>query len=458
MRLRTRIALISAAAVAIVVVVAVVLAQNVASRELIHEIDQSLINRVQSVERLPQGVTLEDVFRRDANRFRRLGPDSILGRASSGFDALFVQYVSSTGVAVAPGDQPVQLPVAEADLAIATHHPSPRVLRTVEVPEGRLRMITVSIPGGAVQVARSLEEVDATLAGVTGKLTIAGAVGVALAGLLGLVVARGALRPVDRLTDTVEHVAETQELAARIEVERDDEIGRLATSFNAMLEALHESRVQQQQLVRDAGHELRTPLTALRTNIELLARAGELPEEQRKELLDAAAFELRELSDLTVELVELAADPSGVTEVKETVRLDELTERVAERFRIRTGREITVRTSPTSVEGRVSGLERAVANLIDNADKWSPPGSPIQVTVIDGEVRVADEGRGIDPDDRGRVFDRFYRSDAARSTPGSGLGLAIVKKVVDEHDGAVFVDESTAGGAAVGFRLPVVAG
>jgi len=448
-------ALISAAAVAVVVVVAVVLAQAVARRELLGEIDQSLADRVEAIERFPGNVGVGDLISRDQGRFRRFGPEAIFGRSDSGFDAVFLQFVADDGRTVAARDQPVTLPVDDVDIAVASGVPH-SALRTVTVDEERLRMITTSVPGGAVQLARSLREVDDTLAGVTGTLTIAGAVGVVLAGLLGLAVARSALRPVDRLTETVEHVAATRELAARIDVARDDEVGRLARSFNAMLEALEQSRTQQQQLVRDAGHELRTPLTALRTNIELLARADTLPEDQRRELLDAATLELRELSDLTAELVDLAADPAAVAESVEVARLDELAERVVDRFRRRTGREIALRATPAPVEVRVAAVERAIGNLIDNAHKWSPPGAVIEVEVDGGAVRVRDRGPGVDAADKDRVFDRFYRAPAARTTPGSGLGLAIVKKVVEDHGGTVLVADRPGGGAEVGFELPVV--
>ncbi len=462
MRLRTRMALISATAVAVVVVVAGFLAQAVARQELLKEIDESLVTRAGEIQRFPLAalelfVNTPATAAREAGergRFRPFGPDSILGRGTTGFDAFFVQIVLPTGERGVPDDQPVVLPTPE-DLEQVRRGYTASPPQTVEVDGDHIRVVAVPLGGGIVlQMGRSLEEVEDTLKGVTGRLTLAGAVGVALAGLLGLVVARSALRPVDELTETVEHVAETQELASRIEVERDDEIGRLAKSFNAMLEALEESRVQQQQLVRDAGHELRTPLTALRTNIELLARARNLTEQQRTELLNAATAELRELSDLSTELVDLAADSVAVTEPPQTVQLDELVGRVVERFRRRTGREITLQAAEVTAEVSVSSIERAVANLIDNADKWSPDGGSIEVTVEGNAVRVRDHGPGIDPADVPRVFDRFYRSAAARTTPGSGLGLAIVKKVVTEHGGEVFVEHPDGGGALVGFRLP----
>lgn len=465
MRLRTRMALISAAAVAVVVVLAVVLAQQVARRELMREIDESLVQRAEDIERFPLGAL--EIFTGEAasggeRGFRRFGPESLFGRSDRGFDALYFQWLAPNGEVYPAANQPLSLPVSPQDSELAMRAEGDqvsgktRLIRTVEADGERLRMITAPLPSGAIQIGRSLEEVDETLVGVTGTLTIAGAIGVALAALLGLVVARSALRPVDALTETVEHVAKTQELAARIEVDRDDEIGRLAKSFNAMLEALDESRVQQQRLVRDAGHELRTPLTALRTNIELLARAKTLDDAQRTELLDAATSELRELSDLTAELVELAADAAAVTEPPQTERIDELAERVAERFRRRTGRDIVLGSEPFTATVSVTALERAISNLVDNAHKWSPPGAAIHVDVRPGRVAVSDEGPGIRAEDQARVFDRFYRSDEARTTPGSGLGLAIVKKVVDELGGEVFVDANGEKGATVGFTLPTV--
>ncbi len=457
MRLRTRMALISATAVAVVVIVAVVLAQQVARRELMGEIDQSLVDRVDAIgSALGQGQDADDfgeAVAGRAGRFRRVGPEDIFGRGGSGFDAVFYQVVFADGRVRAPTDQPVELPVEPIDLALAGQ-PSASIIRTVGDGDDRVRMITASVPGAAIQFGRSLQEVDETLAGVTGTLTLAGLVGVALAGLLGLVVARSALRPVDDLTKTVEHVAKTRELAARIDVERDDEIGRLARSFNGMLEALEESQVQQQQLVRDAGHELRTPLTALRTNIELLARAETLDDHERREVLDAAAFELRELSDLSAELVDLAADPTVVTEPRQTERIDDLIDRVAERFRWRTGRPINVQAEPFSAEVGITALERAVSNLVDNAHKWSPEGAPITIEARVDRIAVTDQGSGIREEDKKRIFDRFYRADTARTTPGSGLGLAIVKKVVEELGGDVFVESSDGMGATVGFTLP----
>jgi len=447
MKLRTRLALLSALAVAAVIVVAAIGAAKAAEREFLAEIDETLLERADLVPRL--GDLAASGQLRVGRGLERFGPNNPFGRGGS--DELF-QIVRADGqLGLISSEEP--LPADEVDLRIAQGYAA-ATIRSVSSDDGRYRILTVPVNGGAVQVARSLAEFDASTARLARTLTIAGGVGVALAGVAGLLVAKSALKPVDQLTETVEHVATTQELGARIAVERNDEVGRLAMRFNEMLEALQSSRVQQERLVRDAGHELRTPLTALRTNVELLARGHGMTDEQRSELLLAATAELEELTTLTAELVELAADPSAPTERSVEVDLGELAERVAERFRKRSQHTIVVTADDSMVIGRLSELETAVGNLVDNAIKWSPQAEPITITVDSRSIAVDDAGTGIPHGDLGRVFDRFYRSDTARTTPGSGLGLAIVRKIVEGHGGTVFAEASQHGGASVGFRLP----
>jgi two-component system sensor histidine kinase MprB len=221
-----------------------------------------------------------------------------------------------------------------------------------------------------------------------------------------------------------------------------------------MLKALGASRQQQQQLVADASHELRTPLTSLRTNIELLAKSIDMDVVEKQELLSDVTFELGELTAMVSELVELATDAQVEEEPVSRVDLADLVEQVAERARRRTGRTIEVDADDVMIEGRPGMLERAVGNLVDNAHKWSPPDESIEILVRGGTVEVIDHGPGIEEADRSLVFDRFYRATRARAMPGSGLGLAIVKQVVDLHGGRVWADETTEGGARVGFEIP----
>jgi two-component system sensor histidine kinase MprB len=447
-KLGTRIAVIAATAVAVAVLAASVGAYFAARDELMDEVDQSLVELANQAQNL---AGIEAIIR-SANPRRPFGRES-------GFDVIYLQAFSRDGATVAPPRQSLSLPVSGVDLEVSSGDRR-AAIRDVDAGDVHLRMITVRLPsppfesGATIQLARSLEEVDGTLAGLTVLLGVVGVGGVALAALLGLIVARGAIRPIGRLTEAAEHVAETQELAARIDVNREDEVGRLAGSFNAMLAALEESRVQQRRLVRDAGHELRTPLTALRTNIEVLNRADTMPPDQRRQLLDDVTFELEQLGDLVTELVDLATDPQTASEPPVDLRLDELIEQVVARFERRTGRTVNVDVAPERIEGRRPMLERAVSNLLENAHKFSPSEAEIEVGLQDGRVTVRDRGSGIEDGDRPHVFDRFYRATAARTAPGSGLGLSIVQHVAEDHGGTVFAEEAPGGGAVVGFTVP----
>jgi two-component system sensor histidine kinase MprB len=255
------------------------------------------------------------------------------------------------------------------------------------------------------------------------------------------------------LTRAAEHVAATRDLEVPIEVTRRDEIGRLAAAFNTMLAALASSRSQQRRLVADAGHELRTPLTSLRTNIEVLARVGDMPAGDRTELLADARQELEELSALVGELVDLAAD--APPEESLALRLDEVVGEAVERFRRRSGREVFLTAEETVLQGKPGRLTRAVGNLLDNAGKFSPPNTPVEVALRAGRLEVRDHGPGFGAEDLSRVFERFYRAVGARTTPGSGLGLAIVEEVAREHGGRAFAANADGGGAVVGFEVPV---
>jgi two-component system sensor histidine kinase MprB len=279
--------------------------------------------------------------------------------------------------------------------------------------------------------------------------------GVALAGGLGFAVSRAATRPLARLTGAAERVTATGELHHRIPEGTDDEPGRLAAAFNAMLAALEGSRDAQRQLVADASHELRTPLTAIRANIELLERAPGLPPGERAAMLASARGQLEDLTVLVGDLVDLARPGERPVEPPEDLRLDELVADAVERARVHapaTAFELTA--EPCVVRARRGRLARAVGNLLDNAVKWSPPGAPVEVRVQDGEVTVRDHGPGIAKTDLPHVFDRFYRAPSARGLPGSGLGLAIVKHVADAHRGTVSAETAPGGGTLLRLALP----
>jgi two-component system sensor histidine kinase MprB len=280
-------------------------------------------------------------------------------------------------------------------------------------------------------------------------LTLAAGVAVAL------VFTRRVLQPIRTLTQHAERLAETGDLTQRADASRSDELGRLAAAFNKMLEALASSVRQQRQLVADASHELRTPLAVARTNLDVLRRHETLSPEARREIIGEAMIELKEMTQLIDELVALARGDIATFETEPT-RLDVVVEAAVEVAARRSGRQLRVATTPSVVEASPSAISRAVSNLLDNALKWGPSGTPVDVTVEGGVVSVRDYGPGIDPADLPYVFDRFYRAAAARTMPGSGLGLAIVRQVAEAHGGTVSVEAPPGGGALFTLLIPPV--
>jgi two-component system sensor histidine kinase MprB len=245
-----------------------------------------------------------------------------------------------------------------------------------------------------------------------------------------------------------EEVTATRDLTRRIDVQNEDELGRLASAFNEMLVALDASVKAQRRLVADASHELRTPLSSLRTNIEVLAGGKKLPPGERQKLLADVTGQVEELSTLVGDLVEI--DRERPAEV-EDVRLDELVRHAVARAKVRAPKVLfRTQLDESLVRGAPAQLERAVSNLLDNAAKWS---SSVDVAVSDHEVTVRDHGPGISEEDLPHVFDRFYRATNARNLPGSGLGLAIVRHVAQTHGGEATAENAPDGGAVFRFRL-----
>jgi two-component system, OmpR family, sensor histidine kinase MprB len=450
---RRRLALAAAAAVAVAVLLAAAAAYVLVRGQLRGEIDDSLRNRADALAEA-RGVMPPPRFAPD-----RPIPEAVF---ELGGPVPYVQHIAPNGQVLAPGRSPARLPVEPVDIRSARGEEG-AALRDATVDGEHVRILTAPLPdGGAFQLARSLDEVDQVLVDL--RLILGGVLvmGIAFALVLGRLVARAALGPVERLTEASEHVAATRDLSRRIDAGTgDDELGRLANSFNTMLDALDgamaaldRSLHAQRQLVADASHELRTPLTSLRTNIDVLRDPGGLTERQRNELIDDVAMQLDELGALVGDLMEIARGDDRRLEPQD-VRLDALVSEAVERQR-RYSRELRFETrlEPTSVEGAPDRLERAVSNLLDNAAKFSPPGSVVEVALRDGELSVRDHGPGIDPVDMPHVFDRFYRAASARAVSGSGLGLAIVRQTVEAHGGSVSVERAAGGGTVFRLRLP----
>jgi two-component system sensor histidine kinase MprB len=438
------VALLAAACVAGSVALASLGAFLIVRDNLYQQVDVNLANRAQAAVHTPLVET--DLVR---------VPLAFLVSAD-----LQIGQLSASGQLVVPrGGTPP--PTGPQELAVA-QGTSPESLRTDSQTDTRVIALPVS-HGEAIVIAQSLSPTKRTLNQLSVVLFLIGGAGILVAAAAGTAVARGGLAPVERLTSATERVARTGDLRP-IPVSGDDELARLTHSFNTMLGTVAESQERQRQLIADAGHELRTPLTSLRTNLELMlsaSRAGapNLSEQDRVEIEADIRGQLDELTQLIGDLVELARQDEP-REQFERVEVIEVVEHALDRARRRAGDiEFHVNLQPWVLTGDSSGLERAVLNLLDNAVKFSPVGSTVQVRLYplgDGTavLEVADSGPGIAEEDLPKVFDRFYRSTEARTLPGSGLGLAIVKHAAERHGGAVYAGRAATGGALLTLRLP----
>lgn len=369
-----------------------------------------------------------------------------------------IQVLDGDGTVLEAG-KPDPLPVSHDDVKLAKDAKAGQSHNVGAEPAGgdRYRVVTVSLGGGrgAVMLSEHLSITDDLLDSLLVRITLVAAGVMACAGFAGWWVAGRITRRLVRLTGAAEEVATTGRLDVTVPQQGQDEIGRLGRSFDEMLGRLARSQDDQRRLVQDAGHELRTPLTSLRTNIAALRHLDRLAPGQRAALLDDLETETRELTGLVNELVELAADRRSTEEPAE-VDLAALTEKVADLARRRTGRDIVVRAEPVVLLARPQALQRAMTNLVENAAKFAPEPSAIELLAQGRRIAVLDSGPGIAEGDLERLFDRFYRATAARSLPGSGLGLSIVREVAEVHGGEVFARNRPQGGAEIGFTLPGV--
>jgi two-component system sensor histidine kinase MprB len=450
MSFRTRLSLILSGLVLVLVTTTSLVIYQTVRINLGRQVDDFLIDRVSSVAQRLNGPR---DFRSFGRRERLQLP---LGEAL--LDARFdveSQVIDDEGnVVLAIGDS--SIPITAVDVAIANGKEAE--MRDVLLDERSFRLYVVPIRGGgAVQIARNVEENVALLHRIRNGLLALSTALVALAALAGWLIARLVTRPLQTLSVAANDVATTGLLEVTVPERGATELRSLAASFNAMLSKIRVSVNRERQFVQDASHELRTPLTSLRANSELLERP-ELTSAERSAILLEIRSEVDALTAISSELSTLATDQRQ-TESAIDINLSDATEVVVERMRRRTQRRIDFRTLPDTdhstniVQIRHTQFERALSNLLDNALKFSPDSSDVEVEVGYREVRVIDHGPGITDIDKPQVFTRFFRADATRSLPGSGLGLAIVHQFVLDHHGIIKVIDTPGGGATFHLRL-----
>jgi two-component system sensor histidine kinase MprB len=468
--LRLRIAGVAGLAVALAVLVAAISLYLAVRSDLRGQVDESLKQRTHAFiadpllrSGTPGAVLLggKPPPGADARRTARGLLPRHVQPARFGGASGYVQFVSHSGAIVVPGGQgstPQITPDAREKAIAASGRGEQLSDRTVKGTH--LRVLTIGVATGAgkgsqaqgdairgaVMIALPLTEVDKELAHILLILAIVGVCGIALAALLGALVARTALAPIVRFTRRTESLAGELDLSERLDVGGRDELSRLARSFNTTLAALEQALAAQRQLIADASHELRTPIATLRSNIQILEDAERLPAAEQQRLHADIVEELDELTALVGDVVELARGARADGE-RSDVRLDEIVRDAVAVARRRGELRYELELHPTIVRGEGARISRAVSNLLDNARKWSPPDGTVDVDLRDGVLSVRDHGPGFGEHDLPRVFERFYRSERARKLPGSGLGLAIVRQAAEAHGGYARAANADGGGA-----------
>ncbi|HEV3045791.1 MAG TPA: HAMP domain-containing sensor histidine kinase [Solirubrobacteraceae bacterium] len=470
MTLGTRIAAVASLSVALAVLAAAIGLYAAVSSNLRGEVDSSLRARARGIVGGgagaggaggpgPQGPP-EGAFPGRSGAPSDHGFPGSVEPAPFGGPSGYVEFVSPSGEAFVPGGQGAsrrKLPVDAGDRRIAAAG-SGTTFSDRRVSGTELRVLAEGMgANGAVLVAQPLTQVEHELSHLLLILALIGAGGVALAALLGAFVTRTALSPITRFTERTERLSGNLDLSRRLEVRGRDELGRLAESFNATLDALERSVEAQRHLVADASHELRTPIASLRANIQTLGDADRLPVAEQEGLRADIIAELDELTALVGDVVELARGAAADGAVDD-VRLDELVQAAVASARRRGGQgregeagevRFELSVEPTIVRGQAERIGRAVSNVIDNARKWSPSGGLVEVRLEDGVLNVRDHGPGFQESDLPFVFDRFYRAPAARGLPGSGLGLAIVRQAAEACGGFAEAENAPGGGGLV---------
>ena len=443
--LRDRLAALVAAAVASAVAVTGIAAWLITNVTVYNQLDAELVD-IAAVTANWVAVDIEGMGGLDSNALKAANVTVMLLRSDGRLTTLPGEKVSTN-----PGSE---------ELSVARRQQGSSARTGIASNGEPYRIVAVPFQSTtekfALVLGRPLEATNNIMGTLAWSLVLFGVLGAAVSSAIGFVIARSAIRPVQRLTEAVTRVTDTNELTP-ITVDGSGELADLGRSFNTMLGTLASSRERQKRLIADAGHELRTPLTALRTNVELLVadeRSNMLPEGARSDILRDIAGQLGEFTTLVGDLVHLSREDVVEPHPEPIDLRDVINSAIARAKRRGPSLSFDVELNPLYLVGEPDSLERAITNLLDNAVKFSPPGGTIHVLLEGDRLRISDQGPGIPDDELPHVFDRFWRSPSARNAPGSGLGLSIVAQTIKAHGGWVKAGRSAEGGAEFIVRLP----
>ena len=330
----------------------------------------------------------------------------------------------------------------------------------------RVYVLPLTASDRYVEAAAPLGRIDASVDRLAWLVVALGTLGSGAALGAAWLLAGRALQPIRSVTATAGAIARSRSFSERVPMtSNDDELRRLALTFNEMLQSLEVAYQGQQRFVSDASHELRAPLTAIQANLELLERHHDMSESDRREAVTEASREAARLGRLVAELLALARADARVAIRSQPVELDRIAlEAVQEARHLAGGRRIEIeKLDRVSLRGDPDRLKELLLILLDNAVKYTPEKGVISVRLqrnaTQAEVGVSDNGLGIQPEDLPHVFERFYRADPARSTDpgGSGLGLPIARWIAERHGGSINLQSEPGKGTRATVSLPLAA-
>jgi len=438
----------------------------VLGRNLVAEVDRGLAERADQV-------VASIMARNDPLSVVRTGLIDLPELDVFSAPSTYLQVMRSDGTIAAhsPNLGNQQLPWDADVMALNTQGRIAR--KMVYLPSGvrlRIHSVPILVDGrlaGAVLVGQSLNSIDGALQHVLTLLVIGTLLALVAAGAGGLLLARLALRPIDRVAAAAASISRTQDLGQRLPAPRtEDELGRLVATFNSMLERLDQLFQAQQRLSADVSHELRTPLTTILGNVDWLRHGAADNPAERAAALDAIEGDVERMNRLVADLLLMAQADAGMQLKMVPVELDTLLLEVFRQARTiaagrARGQPVNVRLGHEDqavVEGDPDRLRQLLLNLVDNALKYSPPGGTVTLSLFreqDGvRVCVQDSGPGIPPEVLPHIFERFYRGPQQEEHKGAGLGLAIARWIAEAHGGRLTAESSPGQGSTFTLWLP----
>ena len=442
---------------------------------------RELDRRVEATAELAAGILTESyrvgstVLREDTARRAQLVPE-LAAALEAVPDHLAISHREGRVLFLSPASRALTLPQVEAFSSLAQKGPPEGVVRLPgngPVIHYAVRPVLRAGPAvGAVVAGADVQATEHALQQLAVTIVFVILIGIIAAVLIGELVARHALEPLDQMITEVREITDGRSLHRRLAVPMEkDEVGRLADTLNGMLARLERSFTALRRFTADASHELKTPLTVLRAGVErMITHPKAAPPPETLPILEETLAEINRMTELVEGLLTLARADEGRAELhRESVDLRTIVEEVRETGELLAEHagvqmEVTTPGAPVMLQADASRMRQLILNLLENAMKYTPAGGSVRVVLGDGaengrvQLSVADTGIGIAPGDLPHVFDRFWRADTARTRTderaGTGLGLAICKWIAEAHGGTIEVQSRPGRGTVFTVTLP----